>query len=193
MRTRGITDRLCLLLSLTAVLGLAGCASAPTSLPEGYAIVIVRGVAEPDSGIQQLIFESVEGSESFIVNVDRRAKLKILRPGHYYLANLRVSEFDGMLPGFDKPQDQNIAIEVREGAVNYIGDYEVLATDLGDGRISYDYRYSLNDRTKERALEIFPWITDYPLRATNPQGLSRPMRFGAQGPGISRESEESEL
>ena len=177
---RPILISLCSLLLL-----LAGCASAPpTTLPAGYGIVILRALAEPDGTVKQLLFEGVEGQESFIINVDRRAKLKIVRPGFYYLANLRSSAYDGELPGFDVPEDRSLAIEVREGAVNYIGDYQMLETfDEDSQRIMFDYQYRLNDRTKERALELFPWIAEYPLRATNPQGRSRPMRCGAEGAG----------
>jgi hypothetical protein len=111
-------------------------------LKSGEAFVIVKVTGD----VKALSFQRFQGEESFVASRNSRGVLLRVKPGRYYLKDVTPVHMGIRLPSNSEPSEPSQTVVVREGMVNYIGDWNIVE-DPSESTIRYDYDLTFDLRT----------------------------------------------
>lgn len=110
-------------------------------LAPGEAFVVVKLTGD----VKSLVFRRFQGQESFVVEERSRGQLIRVKPGRYYLQSV-VSVYPGVSLPHPEPPEPSQTVVIREGAVNYIGDWTLVEDKAADG-LYYDHALTFDLNT----------------------------------------------
>jgi hypothetical protein len=110
-------------------------------LARGEAFVVVKLTGD----VKSLVFRRFQGQETFVVEEQSRGQLIRVKPGRYFLQTV-VSVYPGVSLPHPEPPEPSQTVAIREGAVNYIGDWSLVEDKAAEG-IYYDHALTFNLNT----------------------------------------------
>lgn len=137
----------------------------PTTLDAGEAYVI----AKSSGPIRGVWFRRVGGKESFVVRASAGPRLVRIKAGRYYMSRIESIYSNISLKPNPEPSPEQ-ALEVREGAITYIGDW-IVDDEFSGSNVEYQpvvkYEGStvtfIAERYELSGLRLFMARVGYPL------------------------------
>jgi hypothetical protein len=122
-------------------------------LRAGEAFVIIRVTGD----VRAISFQQFQGTGSFVAKRNSNGVVLRVKPGRYYLKSVTPVHSGITLPSNPEPSEPSRTVAVREGMVNYIGDWKFTEepTDINyDVRLTMDL-YTVKPLIKQQELSKY--------------------------------------
>src|SRR5690242_11626617 len=102
-------------------------------LQPGEAFVLLKVSGD----VKGILFQRFQGEETFAVDRDTNGSVVRAKAGRYYLKNITPTHFGIKLTPYLEPSEPSQTVTIREGVVNYIGDWQ-FPENKQSSEIEYD-------------------------------------------------------
>jgi hypothetical protein len=137
---------LVVLMTVMSVNAIAG--DARDKLKPGEAYVILKASGR----ILNIRFQEFRGKDSFTGNYQSFGRLIKVKAGRYYLWRIQSAYENVSVPEYPEPTNVSDTLDIREGAVTYIGDW-IITDEFKEKKFKYSVDVQYNGATVIAAVQ----------------------------------------